>query len=265
MATRRLTGWRWGGQRGFPGGPADDPSQLTLVEHLEEFRRALIVSLVAWGLATGLAFAFNQQLIAVLERPLHQALLRTHSPFGQKVVVTSPIQGLAIPFEVAAVAGVVLALPVIVWQLWRFIAPGLRANERQLAFPFVAGTLVFFALGGVFAYFVLPVGLSFLATFLGANAVYLPDLGAYLSFLALVVLIFGITFELPVALSLLAAVGLLGSRQLSHWRKPGYFVIILVALIVTPGADPFTPTFLSVALILLYEGSILFIRGFLHR
>ena len=79
------------------------------------------------------------------------------------------------------------------------------------------------------------------------------------------VLVFGVTFELPVALSLLAAVGLLSSRRLSHWRKAAYFVIILAALVITPGADPFTPTFLSVALILLYEGSILFIRGFLHR
>ncbi len=263
MAVRRLSGWRSGPALGEP--IPGDGRQLTLVEHLEELRRAIIISLIAWGLATALAFTFNQPLIAILERPLRLALLRTHSPFGQKVVVTSPIQGLAIPFEVAAVAGVILALPVIVWQLWRFVAPGLRERERQLAFPFVFGTLVFFALGAVFAYFVLPIGLSFLATFLGGNAIYLPDLSAYLSFLSLVVLVFGVTFELPVALSLLAAVGLLGSQRLSRWRKAAYFVIILVALVVTPGADPFTPTFLSVALILLYEGSILFIRGFLHR
>lgn len=236
-----------------------------MVEHLEELRRVLIISLVAWGLATGVAFIFNQQLIAILERPLHQALLHTHSPFGPTVVVTSPIQGLAIPFEVAAVGGVVLALPVIVWQLWRFVAPGLHPGERQLAFPFVFGTLVFFALGAAFAYFILPVGLSFLASFLGSNAVYLPDLGAYLSFLALVVVVFGITFEMPVVLCLAGAVGLLSSSRLARWRKVAYFVIILVALLVTPGADPFTPTILAAALLLLYEGSILFIRRVLHR
>ena len=263
MAARRLSGWRSGPALG--GQIPEDGRQLTLVEHLEELRRAVIVSLVAWGLATAVAFTFNQPLIAILERPLHLALLRTHSPFGQKVVVTSPIQGLAIPFEVAAVGGVILALPVIVWQLWRFVAPGLRQQERQLAFPFVFGSLVFFALGAVFAYFVLPIGLSFLATFLGANAIYLPDLSAYLSFLALVVLVFGVTFEMPVALSLLAAVGVLSSRRLAKWRRVAYFAIILVALVVTPGADPFTPTFLSVALIILYEGSILFIRRVLHR
>lgn len=225
----------------------------------------VIVSLVAWALGTGLAFAFNQQLIAVLERPLHLALRNTHSPFGQNVVVTSPIQGLSIPFEVAGVAGVVLALPIITWQLWGFVAPALRGRERRLAFPFVFGTIFFFALGAVFAYFVLPIGLSFLATFLGHDAVYLPDLGSYLGFLALVILIFGVTFELPVVLSVLAAIGLVSSRRLRKWRRVAYFVIILVALLVTPGADPFTPSFLSAALILLYEGSIQFIGRALQR
>ncbi len=94
---------------------------------------------------------------------------------------------------------------------------------------------------------------------------YLPDLGAYLSFLALVVLVFGVTFEMPVVLCLLGAIGILSSRQLRNWRKPAYFVIILVALVVTPGADPFTPTFLSLALIFFYEGSILVIHGPLHH
>ncbi|MHB1499809.1 MAG: twin-arginine translocase subunit TatC [Candidatus Dormibacteria bacterium] len=264
MAARRL-GWPSARKRGEapPLGPQE--RELTLVEHLEELRRAVIVCLIAWAATTIVAFLFNQRLIAILERPLHLALRNTHSPFGQKVVVTSPIQGLAIPFEVAAVAGVILALPVIVWQLWRFIAPGLRATERRLAFPFVFGTLFFFALGGLFAYFVIPIGLAFLATFLGSNAVYLPDLGAYLSFLALVVLVFGVTFEMPVALCLLGAIGVVSSQQLRRWRKAAVFVIVFVALIVTPGADPFTPTFLSLALIIFYEGSILFIRHVLHR
>ncbi len=262
MAARRLG---WSAVRRPLSPPALEDRELTLVEHLEELRRAIIICLIAWAATTVVAFIFNQRLIAILERPLHLALAHTHSPFGQRVVVTSPIQGLAIPFEVAAVAGAILALPVVVWQSWRFIAPGLRATERRLAFPFVFGTLFFFALGGLFAYFVIPIGLAFLATFLGSNAVYLPDLGAYLSFLALVVLVFGVTFEMPVALCLLGAAGIVSSQQLRRWRKVAVFVIVFVALVVTPGADPFTPTFLSIALIVFYEGSILFIRHVLHR
>ena len=264
MAARRI-GWSAAHRPGSEAPPPVEDRELTLVEHLEELRRAIIVCLIAWAATTIVAFIFNQRLISILERPLHLALEHTHSPFGQKVVVTSPIQGLAIPFEVAAVAGAILALPIVVWQIWRFIAPGLRAKERQLAFPFVFGTLFFFAMGGLFAYFVIPIGLAFLATFLGGNAVYLPDLGAYLSFLALVVLVFGVTFEMPVALCLLGAAGIVSSQQLRRWRKVAVFVIVFVALVVTPGADPFTPTFLSIALIVFYEGSILFIRHVLHR
>ncbi|HEY6539124.1 MAG TPA: twin-arginine translocase subunit TatC [Candidatus Dormibacteraeota bacterium] len=264
MATGQVAGLDRPGRR-REAEPASDERQLTLVEHLEELRRVVLISLIAWVLATGVAFVFNHELIMILERPLHLALGHTNSPFGQRVVVTSPIEGLSIPFKVAAVAGVILSLPISVWQLWTFVKPGLRRSERNLAFPFIFGTLFFFALGGLFAYFILPVGLTFLATFLHGNAVYLPDLNAYLTFLALVVLIFGVTFEMPVALCTLAAVGILSSARLRHWRKAAYFVIVGVSLLVTPGADPFTPTFLSVALILLYELSIQVIAHGLRR
>ncbi len=260
MATGQVAGID---QTGRP--QAADERQLTLVEHLEELRRVILISMVAWLVATGVAFVFNHQMIWILERPLHLALKHTHSPFGQSVVVTSPIEGLSIPFKVAAAAGVVLSLPVTVWEIWSFVRPGLRQTERNLAFPFIFGTLFFFALGGVFAYFILPVGLTFLATFLGSNAVYLPDLNSYLTFLALVVLVFGVTFEMPVVLCTLGAVGILSSAKLRKWRKAAYFVIVGVALVVTPGADPFTPTFLSIALILLYEFSVLVIARGLHR
>ncbi len=238
---------------------------MSILEHLEELRRVVLISLIAWVVATGVAFVFNHQMIWILERPLHLALVHTRSPFGQDVVVTSPIEGLSIPFKVAAAAGVILSLPITAWQAWTFVKPGLLRAERGMAFPFIFGTLFFFALGGVFAYFILPVGLAFLATFLGSNAVYLPDLNAYLTFLALVVLVFGVTFEMPVVLCTLAAVGILSSARLRHWRKAAYFVIVGVSLVVTPGADPFTPTFLSIALIVLYEGSILVIAKALHR
>ncbi|MGH7643114.1 MAG: twin-arginine translocase subunit TatC [Candidatus Dormibacteria bacterium] len=264
MAADQVAGFK-GSARPQDLPPVAEERQLTLVDHLEELRRVVLISMVAWLVATGVAFAFNHQIIGILERPLHLALQHTHSPFGQNVVVTSPIEGLSIPFKVAAAGGIVLSLPITVWQIWTFVSPGLRRTERHLAFPFIFGTLFFFALGGVFAYFILPVGLTFLATFLGSNAVYLPDLNAYLTFLALVVLIFGVTFEMPVVLCTLGAVGIVSSRRLRSWRKAAYFIIVAVALIVTPGADPFTPSFLSVALIVLYEGSILVVAHAFRR
>ncbi len=252
--------------RHLGGGPVEEPPAMTLVEHLEDLRRVVIVCLIAWAGATALAFAFNHALIQLLEHPLMLALQhRSGSPFGDKVIVTSPLEGLSIPFKVAAAAGIVISLPVIAWQIWTFISPGLTRHERRLFGPFVAGTLVCFGLGATFAYFIMPVGLTFLSTFLGSDAVYLPDLGSYLSFFALVIVIFGIAFEMPVVLCLLGALRIVDSRKLSHWRKIAYFAIVAVSLVITPGADPFTPTFLSIALILLYEISILVIRHAMRR
>lgn len=239
---------------------------MTLVEHLEDLRRAILICLIAWIGATALAFVFNHEVIHLLERPLQLALAhRAHSPFGNHLIVTSPIEGLTIPFKVAAAAGVVVSFPVVAWQAWTFVAPGLRRRERRLIGPFIAGSLLCFSLGAGFAYLIMPIGLGFLSAFLGSNAVYLPDLGAYLSFFGLVIVIFGVTFEMPVVLCLLGAFGIVSSRQLSHWRLKAYFAIVGVALVITPGADPFTPTFLSVALIALYELSFLVVRHLLRR
>ncbi|HUY60505.1 MAG TPA: twin-arginine translocase subunit TatC [Candidatus Dormibacteraeota bacterium] len=252
-------------RHGSPAGPGEDDRQLTLVEHLTELRRVLIVCLIAWGLATALAFVFNHAIIRILEHPLLVALGHTRSPFGTHVIYTGPIEGLSIPFKVASLAGIVLALPVILWQLWTFVAPALHRRERRLVGPFIGSSVVLFVVGAGFAYFVMPIGLTFLATFLGGDAVYLPDLNSYLTFFGLLIVIFGVTFELPVVLCLLGAVGILSSLQLRRWRRAAIFIIIAVALIITPGADPFTPTLLSVPLILLYEGSILIIRLVFHR
>ncbi|MGH7609102.1 MAG: twin-arginine translocase subunit TatC [Candidatus Dormibacteria bacterium] len=266
MATQQLSPPLAGApQRGAPE-LEDDARVMTVVEHLEDLRRVLLICLIAWAGATALAFAFNHELIHELERPLQLALShRAYSPFGNRLIVTSPIEGLTIPMKVAAAAGIVISFPVVAWQAWRFVAPGLQRRERRLVGPFLFCSLLCFAMGSAFAYFIMPVGLSFLSTFLGSNAVYLPDLGAYLTFFVLIIAIFGVAFEMPVVLCLLGAIGVLSSQQLRNFRLKAYFVIVGVSLVITPGADPFTPTFLSVALILLYEMSVLIVRDLIHR
>ncbi|MGA9920415.1 MAG: twin-arginine translocase subunit TatC [Candidatus Dormiibacterota bacterium] len=266
MATQQFTGsLARAPHRGAPE-PEEEGPALTLVEHLEDLRRAVLICLIAWVGASALAFAFNHELIHLLERPLQLALAhRGRSPFGDHLIVTSPIEGLTIPFKVAAAAGIVASFPIVAWQAWAFVAPGLRRRERHLIGPFIAGSLFCFGLGAGFAYVIMPIGLSFLSTFLGSNAIYLPDLGAYLTFFGLVIVIFGITFEMPVVLCLLGAFGIISSQQLRSWRLKAYFAIVAVALVITPGADPFTPTFLSVALIALYELSVLILRYLIRR
>ncbi|HZS15895.1 MAG TPA: twin-arginine translocase subunit TatC [Candidatus Dormibacteraeota bacterium] len=237
-----------------PVTPADE-KRMTIVEHLTELRRVLIISLLAWGVTTAAAAVFNGQVLHALERPLLQVLSKNQ--LSKLPIVTSPTEPLTIPLKVSLIAGFIGALPVILWQVWSFVAPGLRPVERRFAAPFIGSSLALFAAGGAFAYFVMPIGLNFLATFLGGNAQFLPDLNSYLSFFTLLIVIFGVTFELPVVIVLLGVLGIVSSKRLRAWRKGIWVGIIFVAFVVTPGADPFTPTALLIPLIALFEASIL--------
>jgi sec-independent protein translocase protein TatC len=240
-------------------GVVKDERPMTIIEHLEELRRVLMISVGAWVVATVGAFAFNGRLLDILERPIKGVLRNQHQHLlpGNAPIVTSPTEPLTIPLKVSAIAGLVIALPVILWQVWTFVSPGLRPAERKFAGPFIASALVLFAAGGTFAFFVMPIGLNFLASFLGGNATFLPDLNAYLTFFTLLIVIFGVTFELPIAIILLGLLGIVSSRWLRKRRKGIWVGIVFVALVVTPGADPFTPTALFLPLIVLFEASIL--------
>lgn len=245
-------------------GVVNDERRMTVVEHLTELRRVLIISLAAWLIGTIVAFVFNGFVLGLLLRPLNLVLGHIHT-IAPSAIITSPTEGLSIPIKIATVVGFILALPVILWQMWSFVAPGLRPIERRFAGPFIGSAIALFGVGAAFAYFVMPLGLGFLAGFLGSNAMYFPDLNQYLSFFLLLVVIFGVTFELPVVLVLLGAMRIISSRWLRQRRKVAIVLIIAAAAIVTPGADPFTPTALAVPLILLYEASILVLSRIMRR
>jgi sec-independent protein translocase protein TatC len=236
---------------------AEDDRRMTIIEHLEELRRVLIISGAAWVVATIIAFVFHTQLFDFLVHPLISVLGKTNNRLVQTPIFTTPTEGLTIPIKISAIAGILGAMPVILWQAWSFVSPGLRPVERKFVGPFIASAVLLFAGGAAFAYFVMPIGLNFLATFLGSSAVYLPDINAYLSFLLLLVIAFGVTFELPVVIVLLGVLGIVSSRLLRRKRKGIWVAIIAAALVVTPGADPYTPTALFIPLILFFEGSIL--------
>ncbi len=244
---------------------AGDERRMTIVEHLEELRRVLIISSIAWLVATIAAFVFHAQILDFLLRPLTTVLGKTHNHLTSQAVFTTPTEGLTIPIKISMIVGLLGALPVLVWQTWTFVAPGLRPVERKFVGPFIASALLLFAAGAAFAYFVMPVGLNFLATFLGGSAVYLPDINSYLSFLVLLIVAFGVTFELPVVIVLLGILGIVSSRLLRRRRKEIWVGIIIAALLVTPGADPYTPTALFIPLIVFFEASILVLDKVLKR
>lgn len=245
-------------------GLAGDGRRMTVVQHLGELRRVLIVSAVAWAMATTVAFVFHATIFAFLLHPLGTVLAKTNH-LTSTAIFTTPTEGLTIPVKISAIVGFLASLPVIIWQMWRFVAPGLRPVERRFVVPFIASALLLFAGGAAFAYVVMPIGLNFLATFLGSSAIYLPDINSYLAFLLLLIVAFGVTFELPVVVILLGVLGIVSSRLLRHKRAAIWVAIILAALVVTPGADPYTPTALFVPLIILFEASILILDKGLKR
>jgi sec-independent protein translocase protein TatC len=245
-------------------GVAGEERRMTIVEHLEELRRVLIISLVAWFAGTVIAFVFNGFVLGILLHPLQVILKNAHS-IVSTAIFTSPTEGLTVPIKIAAIVGFIIALPIIFWQVWSFVSPGLRPVERKFVAPFIGSAVLLFAAGAAFAYFVMPIGLNFLANFLGGNAIYFPDIDQYLSFFLLLVLIFGVTFELPMALVLLGLLGIISSTWLRKRRRGAIVLIIGAALVVTPGADPFTPTALAIPLIVLYEVAILVLAKVFHR
>jgi sec-independent protein translocase protein TatC len=248
------------------GVAGDDERRMTIVQHLEELRRVLIWVLAAWAIGTAVAFVFNGFFLGILLHPLHSVLANSHSIIpGDEAIITSPTEGLTVPLKISAVVGLVIALPIVLWQVWNFVSPGLRPKERKFVGPFIASALVLFAAGAVFAYFIMPLGLNFLTNFLNGHAVYFPDINAYISFFLIVCFVFGFTFEMPVVIVLLGLLGFVSSKKLKSWRKVSYVGIIAVALVITPGADPFTPTALAIPLLLLYEASIIVLQRIFRR
>jgi sec-independent protein translocase protein TatC len=245
-------------------GVVGDAGRMTVVEHFQELRRVLLISAVAWMVATVVAFVFHGAIFEFLLRPLTTVLAKTNH-ITSTAIFTSPTEGLTIPIKISAIVGLIGALPVILWQVWGFVAPGLRPVERKFVGPFVGSAFLLFVAGAGFAYFVMPIGLNFLATFLGNSAIYLPDINSYLSFLLLLIVAFGVTFELPVVIILLGMVGIVSSRLLRRKRKGIWVGIIVAALVVTPGADPYTPTALFIPLILFFEASVLILDKVLKR
>jgi sec-independent protein translocase protein TatC len=254
----------WPIRRPQPASAEPDEHMRSIGEHLQDLRRVLIVSMSAWLVATIACAVLTQKIIAILIIPLKEVLAGHHT-LVKGPIIYSPTDFFTIPFKVAMVGGFVLSLPIILWQLWTFVSPGLRKEERRFAGPFVASAIVLFAAGAGLAYFLMTIWLSLLMAFIGSNATYFPDLNDYLSFLLTGMLAFGVTFELPIVVVLLGLVGIVSSGWLRRRRKMVWVIIIIVANLATPGVDPFTPMLLATPLIALYELSTFVLAKVFHR
>jgi sec-independent protein translocase protein TatC len=228
-------------------------SEMPFLDHLEELRWRLIWSLAAFmvGVIIGFVLLMQMDIIGVLERPILPHL------DGRKLVYTHPGDPFRIVLSMSLVLGVVLAAPVIVYQLWSFLAPALYKHERRIVIPvFLGGTLLF--LGGVaMAYFVaLPLTLGFLMNFQAASLEPMITAADYFSFATSMALAFGLVFELPIVIVALTALGVVTPQLLNRYRRHAVVACAVIAALITPGDLISTTIALAIPLYLLYELSV---------
>jgi len=222
--------------------------EATLVEHLDELRSRIIVSLVALAVTTTVAFVFHHHLIKWLERPL--------PPDRRHLITFGVAEPFLTSFKISLMAGIALAFPILLWQLWSFLAPAFEESSQRIVVLFVAFASVLLACGVAFGYWlVLPQALHYLTHY--DDQFYDIQIRArdYFSFATAVLLAVGIVFELPIFVLGLVRIGILSTYTLRHNRRLGYFIVAVIAVLL-PGIDPVTTTFEGIPLVVLYEGSI---------
>ena len=227
-----------------------------LKPHLVELRKRLAISIFAVMICFGLCFLFWNPLLAWMTAPLKQAL-----PVGSNIVFTQVQEPFFTAMKVAFFAGLILALPVIFWQFWLFVAPGLYENEKKYVIPFVISATFMFICGAAFCYYVVvPLGFQFLINFGGQLFTAMPSIGEYVGFFTKILIAFGISFELPVITFFLAKIGLIDDVILKKYFRYAVVVIFTFSAIVTP-PDVLSQFLMAVPLLGLYGLSILIAKS----
>ena len=224
---------------------------MPLVDHLAELRRRLIISVLALVGGAIVGFILFDWILSLLIQPYTDATGET------RFVFFDPLEAFATRLKVAAWTGAFLASPVVLWQLWRFITPGLHKKEKRFAIPFIVVSILLFMLGAFVAVFTFETALRFLVGMGGDQLTPLFSASKFLSFMILMIIAFGIAFEFPVLLVFLELAGVLTSRKLRSWRRPALVVIVALAAVITPSQDPYSLFMMVVPMYLFYEGAIL--------
>ena len=227
---------------------------MSVIEHLEALRRALIISLSAWAITTTASFFIAGQVIGLLVK--RAGIVHAYY-FG-------PTGGVVLQLKVALYIGLVIAAPVVIQQIWWFVSPGLHRHERRFMLPLIVATIIFFGVGVAVAIFALPLYLHVLNSLAPPNTSYFADIGELVGFVLVMIIGFGIVFELPVVLFVLGMVRIISSKWLYKNRVWWFLGMGILANFLTPGVDPFTPLIMFIPLYLFFEGTALTLKLLKH-
>ncbi len=228
---------------------------MTLIEHLRELRRRIIICAVAIVACAVVGWFLYPSISTFLLKPYKQ--IASHSiTGGDALLATSPIDGFAVRIKITTYVGITLAMPVILYQIWRFVSPGLYKHERRYALPFIVSAILLFVMGALIAYWTLPKALNWLSSVGGDNITQAYTAEKYYQLIAYMMLAFGICFEFPVVLVLLQMAGVVSTDWLRKYRRHAIVAIFVIVAVATPSNDPISLFALSLPMCVFYECAI---------
>jgi sec-independent protein translocase protein TatC len=232
-----------------------DDGRMSLMEHLTELRDRVIKVVIALVIGMVIAFALYGPIFDVLIAPYQDAC--DNSVTDCSLLATDPLEGFGVRMKLSLYGGIFFAMPVILWQLWRFITPGLYAHEKRYAIPFMVSALTLFICGAGIAFYTLPQALTFLQNIAGDEIVNAYSPNKYFTLITYMMLAFGIGFEFPIVLVAAQMIGVLTPQALVSARRYAWVGITVLVAVITPSGDPFSMLALSIPMIVFYEMSIL--------
>lgn len=224
--------------------------EFTFLEHLTELRARILRSLLAVAAGAVVSLIFCKQLYALLQQPMLQVL-----PEGSFFIATAPFESYKVYFKISLLGGILLASPIIFYQFWSFVSPGLNKNEKKFLLPFAFASAIFFTGGAVFGYYIVfPAGFYYVNLILQGTAIHLlPRMSDYLSVAVTLLLAFGITFELPLVIMLAGKMGLIEYSFIKKNRRYVIVALFILAAALTPGPDVLSQCLMAFPLWCLYE------------
>jgi sec-independent protein translocase protein TatC len=227
-----------------------EEDRMNFIEHLEELRKRILWSLAVVFVCFVFTYNFSKKIFDFLMQPVIKSL-----PQGSTLIFTKPAEGFTTYLKVALFAALVLALPFILYQAWRFLAPALYKHEKQIAIPFTCFGVIFFVLGGSFCYFfAAPPAFKFLLSEYSSEYVKaFPTIGEALSFLMIFILAFGLVFEFPLIVFILARLGIINAEMLRRKRKFAILINTILAAVISPSPDVLSMMLMLVPLLIFYE------------